>query len=236
MVAAARLRRAEQRIAAMRPYAQAIRKMTQQVAEAAAETISVTLLEEREQTRRVGIAAGHRRPRPRGLVQHPDHPRGDPAAARVRGRRRRGHLRGRRPARQLDDELSRRERRQLLRRLHRPPRLRQRARDLAGPDHRLCRRGARPRRADLQPLRLAADPVRAPPDAAAAAGGRGLRRGHPRARGAGRRGAGRGALSAPTGSTSPTRSCCCRSCSRSTSTSRSTGRCSSRPRPSTARG
>ncbi|MEO7198414.1 MAG: ATP synthase F1 subunit gamma [Solirubrobacterales bacterium] len=35
MVAAARLRRAEQRIAAMRPYAQAIRKMTQQVAEAA---------------------------------------------------------------------------------------------------------------------------------------------------------------------------------------------------------
>jgi len=35
MVAAARLRRAEQRIAAMRPYAQALRKMTQQVAEAA---------------------------------------------------------------------------------------------------------------------------------------------------------------------------------------------------------
>ncbi|MBA2523633.1 MAG: ATP synthase F1 subunit gamma [Solirubrobacterales bacterium] len=35
MVAAARLRRAEQRIAAMRPYAQAIRKMTQRVAEAA---------------------------------------------------------------------------------------------------------------------------------------------------------------------------------------------------------
>jgi F-type H+-transporting ATPase subunit gamma len=34
MVAAARLRRAEQRIDAMRPYAQALRKMTQQVAEA----------------------------------------------------------------------------------------------------------------------------------------------------------------------------------------------------------
>ncbi len=34
MVAAARLRRAEQRIDAMRPYAQAIRRMTQQVAEA----------------------------------------------------------------------------------------------------------------------------------------------------------------------------------------------------------
>ena len=36
MVAAARLRRAEQRIDRMRPYAQAIRKMTQQVADAAA--------------------------------------------------------------------------------------------------------------------------------------------------------------------------------------------------------
>ena len=35
MVAAARLRRAEQRIDAMRPYAQAIRKMTRRVSEAA---------------------------------------------------------------------------------------------------------------------------------------------------------------------------------------------------------
>jgi F-type H+-transporting ATPase subunit gamma len=57
MVAAARLRRAEQRIAAMRPYAQAIRKMTRQVAEASSgEMGHVKLLEEREQTRRVGIA------------------------------------------------------------------------------------------------------------------------------------------------------------------------------------
>ena len=36
MVAAARLRRAEQRIDNMRPYAQAIRKMTKQVADASA--------------------------------------------------------------------------------------------------------------------------------------------------------------------------------------------------------
>ena len=49
MVAAARLRRAEQRIDAMRPYAQAIRKMTQQVAEAAEGNISrVQLLQERD--------------------------------------------------------------------------------------------------------------------------------------------------------------------------------------------
>jgi F-type H+-transporting ATPase subunit gamma len=55
MVAAARLRRAEQRIDNMRPYAQAIRKMTQQVAEASGDIARVALLEEREQTRRVGI-------------------------------------------------------------------------------------------------------------------------------------------------------------------------------------
>ena len=41
----------------------------------------------------------------------------------------------------------------------------------------LRRRGGRPGRAGLQPLRLAADPVRLAPDAAAAAAGRGLRRG-----------------------------------------------------------
>jgi F-type H+-transporting ATPase subunit gamma len=56
MVAAARLRRAEQRIAAMRPYAQAIRKVTQQVADAAGATASrVELLQKREDVKRVGI-------------------------------------------------------------------------------------------------------------------------------------------------------------------------------------
>jgi F-type H+-transporting ATPase subunit gamma len=49
MVAAARLRRAEQRIDAMRPYAQAIRKMTREVAEAA-EGVStrLSLLQQRD--------------------------------------------------------------------------------------------------------------------------------------------------------------------------------------------
>ena len=55
MVAAARLRRAEQRIAAMRPYAQAIRKMTQRVSDASATIPRIDLLEEREQVNRVGI-------------------------------------------------------------------------------------------------------------------------------------------------------------------------------------
>jgi F-type H+-transporting ATPase subunit gamma len=56
MVAAARLRRAEQRIDAMRPYAQAIRKMTQQVAAADEGMIArVELLQEREEISNVGI-------------------------------------------------------------------------------------------------------------------------------------------------------------------------------------
>jgi F-type H+-transporting ATPase subunit gamma len=56
MVAAARLRRAEQRIAALRPYAEAIRRMTHQAAQAAgAEASSFPLLSEHEQERNVGL-------------------------------------------------------------------------------------------------------------------------------------------------------------------------------------
>jgi F-type H+-transporting ATPase subunit gamma len=56
MVAAARLRRAEQRIEALRPYAQAIRKMTRQASEAAEGTVArVPLLEKHDRTERVGI-------------------------------------------------------------------------------------------------------------------------------------------------------------------------------------
>jgi F-type H+-transporting ATPase subunit gamma len=56
MVAAARLRRAEQRIARLRPYADAIRRMTYQAAQAAgAEAASLPLLSEREQVENVGL-------------------------------------------------------------------------------------------------------------------------------------------------------------------------------------
>jgi F-type H+-transporting ATPase subunit gamma len=55
MVAAARLRRAEQRIATMRPYAQAIRKMTRQAAEAAGSLPRIELLEERDRVESTGI-------------------------------------------------------------------------------------------------------------------------------------------------------------------------------------
>ncbi len=56
MVAAARLRRAEQRISALRPYAGAIRRMTRQAAAAAGgEVGSQPILAEREQIKAVGI-------------------------------------------------------------------------------------------------------------------------------------------------------------------------------------
>jgi F-type H+-transporting ATPase subunit gamma len=55
MVAAARLRRAEQRIDAMRPYAQAIRKMTKRVSDASSTVPRIALLEERENLHNVRI-------------------------------------------------------------------------------------------------------------------------------------------------------------------------------------
>jgi F-type H+-transporting ATPase subunit gamma len=56
MVAAARLRRAEQRIARLRPYADAIRRMTYQAAQAAgAEASSFPLLWKHEQVENVGL-------------------------------------------------------------------------------------------------------------------------------------------------------------------------------------
>jgi F-type H+-transporting ATPase subunit gamma len=56
MVAAARLRRAEQRIDALRPYARELRKMTRQVAEAAGvEARNLPVLQEHEEQKTVGI-------------------------------------------------------------------------------------------------------------------------------------------------------------------------------------
>jgi F-type H+-transporting ATPase subunit gamma len=55
MVAAARLRRAEQRIEELRPYAGAIRRMTRQAAEAAGDLPRLPILIEHEQVRHVGL-------------------------------------------------------------------------------------------------------------------------------------------------------------------------------------
>jgi F-type H+-transporting ATPase subunit gamma len=56
MVAAARLRRAEQRIDHLRPYARELRKMTRQVAEAAGqEARNLPVLQERDEEKNVGV-------------------------------------------------------------------------------------------------------------------------------------------------------------------------------------
>ena len=55
MVAAARLRRAEQRIEALRPYASAIRRMTRQAAEAAQNVPNLPILQEHDNVSTVGI-------------------------------------------------------------------------------------------------------------------------------------------------------------------------------------
>jgi F-type H+-transporting ATPase subunit gamma len=55
MVAAARLRRAEQRIEHLRPYAGAIRRMTRQAAEAAENVPNLPILAEHEEMKQVGL-------------------------------------------------------------------------------------------------------------------------------------------------------------------------------------
>jgi F-type H+-transporting ATPase subunit gamma len=62
MVAAARLRRAEQRIESLRPYADAIRRMTRQASEAAGNVPRLPILAEHDQIKTVGllVVAGDR--------------------------------------------------------------------------------------------------------------------------------------------------------------------------------
>jgi F-type H+-transporting ATPase subunit gamma len=55
MVAAARLRRAEQRIEHLRPYADALRRMTSRAAQAAENIPSLPILEEKEDVQTVGV-------------------------------------------------------------------------------------------------------------------------------------------------------------------------------------
>jgi F-type H+-transporting ATPase subunit gamma len=55
MVSAARLRRAEQRIEELRPYADGIRRMTRRASEAAERVPNLPVLEEREQVNHVGL-------------------------------------------------------------------------------------------------------------------------------------------------------------------------------------
>ena len=152
MVAAARLRRAEQRIAALRPYAEAMRRMTRQAAQAAgAEAVAAAAARrarEHEQRRRCcssPATAAWRAPSTRRSSA--------PACALAAELGERGpqtRLVRDRAARRLLADLPRARAERRLHRLHRPPRLRRRARDRRRPDRRLHRRRARPRRDHLQ--------------------------------------------------------------------------------------
>jgi F-type H+-transporting ATPase subunit gamma len=55
MISAARLRRAEQRIVSLRPYASAVRRMTRHAAEAAENIPHMPILREREEINRIGM-------------------------------------------------------------------------------------------------------------------------------------------------------------------------------------
>jgi F-type H+-transporting ATPase subunit gamma len=55
MISAARLRRAEQRIVALRPYASAVRRMTRHAAEAAENIPHMPILRERDEINRIGM-------------------------------------------------------------------------------------------------------------------------------------------------------------------------------------
>ena len=190
MVAAARLRRAEQRIEALRPYAGAIRRMTRQAAEAAGNVPNLPILNEHESEDTVAILLVTGRPRPRGRVQLADRARRHPRRRRVRGRRQVDRLVRLRAPRRVVAGVPRPRGQGRLHGLHRPPVVRQRARHRLRPDGRVHRRRGRPRRDRLQPLRVAADPGGHARDAAAAAAGddpRGRRRPRrPRRRGRGR--------------------------------------------------
>ena len=132
MVAAARLRRAEQRIEALRPYARAIRRMTRRTVEAAENIPNLPILQERESVNRVGSAARHRRPRPGGRVQLPDHPRRQPPGAGAAGRGQGGPLVRLRAPRRVLARVPRPRGLGLLAGLHRPPRLLRRPRHRQG--------------------------------------------------------------------------------------------------------
>ncbi len=142
MVAAARLRRAEQRIEALRPYAQSMRKLTRRAAEQAGGIPRVPVLEERAEEKRVGVVlvTGDR-----GLagafntniirdglrLKDELRERGSEAVFSAVGRK--GVWRA---------DLPQTGAPHLLRRLHRPARLCQRARDRRGADRPLRRRAS----------------------------------------------------------------------------------------------
>ena len=155
MVATARLRRAEQRIEALRPYASAIRRMTRQAAEAAGPVPRVPIFQEHAEVRTVGLllVAGDR-----GLAGafNSNIIRAGVAAGRqheAAGRRVVYFASGRRIASSLD--LPGVGAGGQLHRLHRPARLHRRPTDRGPAGGRISRRRGRPGGGVLQRVRLA---------------------------------------------------------------------------------
>ena len=172
MVAAARLRRAEQRIAHLRPYAGAIRRMTRQAAEAAGgEVGQLPILQQHESEQTIAILLVTADRGLAGAFNSQILRAGLRAASEYESDGRDVALLRVGAPRRLVADLPRPRGRRRLHRLHRAPGLRRRARDRRGPDGRLRRRQGRPRRDPLQRLHLAARPGGAARDAAAAAAG-----------------------------------------------------------------
>ena len=177
LVAAARLRRAEQRIEALRPVRQ--RDPPDDAASGRGGGPRPEPADPRGARERVEgrSAADRRRPWPGRRVQLEHRPRRRGGGARARGRgAHAGVLRLRAPPGDVADVPRARAGRE-LHRVHRPPVVRRRAPDRRPADGRVRRRRGRSGRDLLQRLHLAGVPGGPAGDAAAAAAGDGARRG-----------------------------------------------------------
>ena len=105
MISAARLRRAEQRIVSLRPYASAVRRMTRQAAEAAENIPNLPILREREEVNRVGMLLVTSDRGLAGAFNGQIIRAGHPRRGRARARRQGGRVLGLRPPRRRLAEL-----------------------------------------------------------------------------------------------------------------------------------
>ena len=176
MVAAARLRRAEQRIEALRPYADAIRRMTRQAAKAAGDVPRLPILPSMQHVARSGCCSSPAIAASRVPSTPTSSAPGSPPAASTMPQGRRVRLLRLRPPAGVVAHLPGVRAGAELHRLHRPSRLRRRAPDRRTADGGLHRRRGRPGRDLLQRLHLADLAGRAARDAAAAAAGDRARR------------------------------------------------------------
>ena len=225
LVAAAKLRRAEARIEALRPYAERMRELMIGTARATPSR-GFPLLEERENASSVAIVPLTGDRGLAGRVQRPDHPACARPGARGQGSRPGRPVGGDRQEGPLYPSVPPLRGRTGLGRLHGPARVLRRRSDRAEARRALHGAGCRPGRHRLQPVRVRADAAGRRRGRAADPAARCSRRTRRRARTRSRWRA--------TSSTSPSRTSSSSACFRPTSRRRSTARCSSRQRRSMA--